>query len=65
MEIFKKVSNIIKNKLIGELIYSKTHQKVEKNNNKKTKTNKHANTKEDFQCLYAPIILTDSIYRKD
>ena len=53
MEIFKKVSNIIKNKLIGELIYSKTHQKVEKKQQQKNKnkqTCKHKRRLSMFIC---------------
>ena len=49
MEIFEKVSNIIKNKFNSELTYSKKYLKAEK----------RINTKGGFQCLYAPIILID------
>ena len=55
MEILEKVSNIVKNKFNSELIYSKKYLKAEKKS-------KH---KGGFQCLYAPITLIDSIYRKD
>ena len=55
MEILEKVSNIIKNKLNSELMYSKQHLNAGKN----------IHVKEGFPCLYAPIILIDSIYRKD
>ena len=54
MEILEKVRNIIKNKFNSELIYSGKYLKSEKN--------KH---KVRFQCLYASVILIDSIYRKD
>ena len=48
MEI-SKISNIIKSKFDGELLYS----------NKYLKTGKTINTKGSFQCLYALIILID------
>ena len=51
MKITEKVGNI-KNKSDNEL-------------KKKTHTHTHTRTKGAFQCLYALIILTDSIYRKD
>ena len=55
MEILEKFRNIIKNKFNSELIYSKKYPQAEKK----------INTKGRFQCLYAPVILIDSIYRKD
>ena len=55
MEILEKVSNIIINKFNRDLIYSKKYLKAEK----------IINTKGNFQYLCAPIILIDSIYRKD
>ena len=55
VEVLWKVRNIIKNKFNSELIYSKKYLKVEKN----------INSKRGFQCLYAPVLLIDSIYRKD
>ena len=54
MEILEKVSNIIKNEFNSELIYSKKYLQTEK-----------THTKASFQCLFASIILIDSIYRKD
>ena len=54
MEILEKVRKIIKSKFNSELIYFKKYLKAEK-----------INTKGGFQCLYAPRILIDSIYRKD
>ena len=51
----KKVGNIIKPKFNSELIYSK----------KDLKAGKKLNPEGGFQCLYALIILIDSIYRKD
>ena len=53
MEIFEKVSNIIKDKFNSELVYSKEDLKAEK---------KNTHTKGGFQCLYAPIILIDENY---
>ena len=50
MEILEKVSNIIKNKFNSELISSKKYIKAEK------KT-----AKGDIQCLYAPVIMINSI----
>ena len=44
----------MKRKLNSELIYGKNIQKLKK-----------TNAKEDFQCLYAPVTLIDSIDRKD
>ena len=55
MDILEKVRNIIKF-MYSELIYSKKNLKAEE------KKNKH---KGGFQCLYAPITLTDSTFRKD
>ena len=55
MEVLEKVSNIIKSKFNNELLYSKKHLKPKKK----------INAKGGFQCLYATIILIDSIYRKD
>ena len=51
MEILEKVSNIIKNKFDSELISSKKYIKAEK---KKT-------AKRVIQCLYAPVIMMNSI----
>ena len=45
MEIWEKVSNIIKNKFNSELTYNKKYQKS------KIKFN----TKEIFQCFYIPV----------
>ena len=60
MKITEKVGNI-KNKSDSEL-QKKAKTKTSK---KKKKTHTHTHTKEGFQCSYALIILTDSIYRKD
>ena len=54
-EILEKVRDIIKNKFNSELIYSKKYLKAEKK----------ITTKGGVQCLYSPVILIDSIYRKD
>ena len=56
MEILVKVRNIVKKNFSSELVYSTKYLKAEK----KPKKNKGG-----FQCLYAPVILIDSIYRKD
>ena len=50
-----KVSNIMKTNFGGELIYHKFCLKAKK----------RFNTKKSFLCLYAPVILIDSIYRKN
>ena len=55
MAIWEKVSNITKKKFNSELIYNKIYLKAEKRFNKK----------ESFQCFYIPVILFDSVYRKD
>ena len=57
MEALVKVINITKNKFNSEFIYSKKYLKTEKK--KKTTQKGH------FQCLYAPIILIDSVCKKD
>ena len=49
-----KVSNFIK-KINSELVYNKKYIKRE---------NK-MNTKESLQCFYIPVMLIDSVYRKD
>ena len=49
-QILEKFSYIIK-KINSNLVYNKKYLKI--------------NTKESFQCFYAPVILIDSIYRKD
>ena len=51
----KKVNNTIKKEINRELIYIKQYLKAEK----------RFNTKESFQCFYIPVILFDSVYRKD
>ena len=58
MDILENVRNIIKNKFNSEFLYSKKYLKTEKH----THTHTHNG---GFQCLYAPVILIDSIYRKD
>ena len=60
MKITEKVGNI-KNKSDNEL----KKKKEKKKKQKKPKKHTHTHTKGAFQCLYALIILTDSIYRKD
>ena len=55
MTIWEKLSNIIIKKINSELIYNKKYLKAEK----------RFNTKESFQCFYIPVILFDSVYRKD
>ena len=60
MEILEEVSNIIKNKFSSEL-NSKKYLKAEKKTYTHTHTHTHTHTKGGFQCLYAPIILIDSI----
>ena len=54
MKIWEKVSIIIK-KINSKLIYNKKYLKAEKK----------FNIKESFQCFYIPVILIDSVYRKD
>ena len=54
MKIWETVSTIIK-KISSELIYNKKYLKAEK----------RFNTKESFQYFYIPVILFDSVYRKD
>ena len=56
MEILEKVRNIMKSKSNSELIYGKKYLKAEKN---------HTHAKGGLQCLHAPLILIDSIYRKE
>ena len=55
MIIWEKLSNIIKNKFNSKLIYNKKY----------LKDKKKFNTKESFQCFFTPVILIDSVYRKD
>ena len=55
MTIWEKVSNIIKKKINNELLYHKKYLNAEK----------RFNMKESFQCFYIPVILFDSVYRKD
>ena len=45
-------------------IWEKVSNKVTKKAEKKKKKKK-INTKEIFQCFYIPVILIDSVYRKD
>ena len=54
MKIWEKVSNAIK-KNNSELVYNKKYLKAEKN----------INAKEILQCFYIPVILIDSVYKKD
>ena len=56
MEVLEKVRNIIKKaNLIVNLNIIKNIYELKKK----------INAKGGFQCLYAPVILIDSIYRKD
>ena len=55
MTIWEKVSNIIIKECNSELIYNIKHIKAEK----------RFNTKESFRSFYKPVILFDSVYRKD
>ena len=55
MTIWEKVSNIIKTNFNSELIYNKKYIKAEE----------RFNTKKSFHCFYIPLILFDSVYRKD
>ena len=55
MTIWEKVSNIINKKVNSELIYNKNYLEA----------GKRFNTKETFQYFYIPVILFDSVYRKD
>ena len=54
MKTFEKVSNIIKNKFNSKLISSQNYLKAE-----------NKNTKGGFQYWFAPIMLIDSVHRKD
>ena len=56
MEVLERARNIVKNKFNSKFIYSKKYLKGEK---------KQKKTKGSFECLYASLILFDSIYRKD
>ena len=56
MEVLEKARNIVRNKFNSKFIYSKKYLKGEK---------KQKKTKGSFECLYASLILFDSIYRKD
>ena len=55
MTNWEKVSNMIKKKFNSELIYNKKYLKAKK----------RISTKKSFQCFYIPVILFDSVYRKD
>ena len=55
MITWKKACIIIKNKFNSEIIYNKKYLKVEK----------RLNTKESFWFFYIPVVLFDSVYRKD
>ena len=54
-EIWEKFSNIMKIKFNSDLVYNKKY----------IKTENKINAKESFQCFYIPVILIDSVYRKD
>ena len=53
MEILEKIRNIIKNKFNSKLIYSKEDLKSEKKIHKRRLS------------MFTPVILIDSVYRKD
>ena len=55
MTIWEKVSIIRKKKFNSEFTYNRKYLKAEK----------IFNTKESFQCFYIPVILFDSVHRKD
>ena len=55
MTIWEKVSNNIEKKFNSELIQNKKYLQAKK----------RFNTKESFKCVYEPVILFDSVYRKD
>ena len=55
MNIWEKVSNVIKNRFNSEIIYNKKYIKAEKK----------ANTKESFQYFYILVTFIDSVYIKD
>ena len=55
MKTQKKVSNTVKKNLIVYLYIKKKYLKAEKT----------FTTKERFQCFYIPVILIDSVYKKD
>ena len=63
-EIRKRVGSIIKKEFYSKLEYLKT--KI-KSYNRKINTNFHNNKipKQDSQCICLPVILIDSVYRKD
>ena len=54
MTIWEKVTNITRNNN-SELLYNKKYLKA----------GERFNTTESFQCLYIPVILFNSVYRKD
>ena len=55
MKVWKKVSDIIKNKFNSELVYNKKYLKAERK----------FSAKESFQCFYMSVILSDAVYRKE
>ena len=55
MTIWEIVSNVIKTNFNSELIYNQKYLKAEK----------IFDTRESFHCFYMPVILLDSVYRKD
>ena len=67
-KIWKKVSNIIKNKFESKPVYNEKYLKTKiKSYHGKVNTNFHNNKilKEGSQCICLSVILIDSIYRKD
>ena len=55
MTIWEKISNIIVKQFNREFIYNKKYLTAVK----------RLNAKESFQFFYIPVILFDSVYRKD
>ena len=53
--VFNKGKSFIIKKNNSELVYNKKY----------IKAGNKIDTKESFQCFYIPLILTDSVYRKD
>ena len=67
-EIWKKVSNIIKNEFDSKPVYNEKYLKTKmKFYNGKINTNFVNNeiAKEGSHCIYLSVILLDSVYRKD
>ena len=54
-EIWENVSNKIRKEFDSEPLLNKNFLKLKKK----------INTKEGFKCIYIPVILIDSVYRKE